>query len=342
MIDFHTHPWQPADLNDATRAFIRSISPAVREHGDRLSDSRFAAARLRAQGVDQAVLLPEHCPATSGNVRTETVLRLAGESDGLFMPFASVDPCTDDDPARLLDGYLRAGARGLKLYPSYQFFYPNEPRAYRLYEVCARHGVPVLLHIGSSVIPGTRLKYCDPIHLDDVAVDFPELSVVMAHGGRGFWYDACAFLATRHANFYIDVAGLVPERLREHYPRLERLAPKLVFGSDWPAMPRSVAANIASIQRLGLPPETLHTVLDGNARRLLRLPPQDPPPTATPRSRAAAEPGPGATATTPRSRAAAEPGPGATAATPRSRAAAEPPTAGGGERRDVKQPGEKR
>jgi hypothetical protein len=273
VIDFHTHPWQPADLAPATRDFIRNISPAVREHGDRLGDSRFAASLLRAQGVSHAVLLPEHCPATSGNVRTETVLRLAGESDGFFIPFACVDPTTDDDPPRLLDGYLRAGARGLKLYPSYQFFYPNEPRAYPLYEVCARHGVPVLLHIGSSVIPGTRLKYCDPIHLDDVAVDFPELAIVMAHGGRGFWYDACAFLAARHANLYIDVTGLVPERLPEHYPQLERLSDKLVFGSDWPAMPRSVAANVATIAGLGLSAAALDGILEGNARRLLGLPP---------------------------------------------------------------------
>jgi predicted TIM-barrel fold metal-dependent hydrolase len=132
--------------------------------------------------------------------------------------------------------------------------------------------VPVLLHIGSSIIPGTRLKYCDPIHLDDVAVDFPELAIVMAHGGRGFWYDACAFLATSHANVYIDVTGLVPEKLPEHYPRLDRLAPKLVFGSDWPAMPRSVAANVTRMGQLGLSPAALARVLDGNARQLLGLP----------------------------------------------------------------------
>lgn len=272
VIDFHTHPWRPADLAPAARDFIRSISPAVRAHGDRLSDVRFAAALLREQGVDHAVLLPEHCPATSGSVRTETVLRMANESEGFFLPFASVDPCSDEDPPRLLESYLRAGARGLKLYPSYQYFYPNEPRAYPLYELCARYGVPVLLHIGSSAFPGTRLKYCDPIHLDDVAVDFPELPIVMAHGGRGYWYDACAFLATSHGNVYIDVTGLVPERLPEHYPRLERLASRLVFGSDWPALPRSVAANVATITGLGLPPAALHTVLSGNARRLLALP----------------------------------------------------------------------
>ena len=271
VIDFHTHPWQPRDLAPATADFIRSISPAVQAHGDHLSDPAFAAAELRAQGVDRAVLLPEHCPATSGNVRTETVLRIARESGGFFIPFASVDPITDHEPAALLEQYIAQGVRGLKLYPSYQFFYPNDRRVYPLYELCAAHDIPLLLHIGSSVLPGTRMKYCDPIHLDDVAVDLPQLSVVMAHGGRGYWYDACAFLAAHHANFYIDVTGLVPERLREHYPGLDRLARKLIFGSDWPAMPRSVAANVESIRTLGLSDAALATIFRENASRLLRL-----------------------------------------------------------------------
>ncbi len=271
MIDFHTHPWRPSELAPATAEFIRSISPAVQEHGDRLTDIAFAVAQLRAQDVDHAVLLPEHCPATSGNVRTDTVLALARDSDGFFIPFASVDPVTDPDPAALLERYIEQGARGLKLYPSYQFFYPNDASAYPLYEVCQAHGIPVLLHIGSSVIPGTRLKYCDPIHLDDLAVDFPDLTIVMAHGGRGFWYDACAFLAMHHRNFFIDVAGLVPSKLRQHFPDLDRLAHKMVFGSDWPAMPRSVSANADAILGLGLPADAVDSIMRGNARRLLQL-----------------------------------------------------------------------
>jgi uncharacterized protein len=272
IIDFHTHPWQPDALAPATRAFIRSISPAVQQHGDALRDPAYAAELLRADGVERAVLLPEHCPHTSGNVRTELVLELAARVPDFYIPFASVDPNTDDSPAELLGHYLAAGVRGLKLYPSYQFFYPNDRRVYPLYELCASHGVPVLMHIGSSIIPGTRLKYCDPLHLDDVAVDFPELTLVIAHGGRGYWYDACAFLAQHFANVYIDVTGLVPSRLREHFPRLDRLAPKLIFGSDWPAMPRSPAENAGALAALGLPAAALERVLYGTAAALLRVP----------------------------------------------------------------------
>lgn len=272
VFDFHTHPYLPDALAPATVAFIRRISPAVREHGERLSDPVYAADRLREQGVTRAVLLAEHCPRTSGNVRTETVIDWWRRTDGFFLPFASVDPNSDPDPAALLRRYLdSAPIAGLKLYPSYQFFYPNDHNVYPVYELCQERSIPLLLHIGSSVIPGTRLKYCDPIHLDDLAVDFPELAVVMAHGGRGFWYDACAFLAAHHPNFHIDLTGLVPERLLEHFPRLERIAGKVVFGSDWPAMPRSVAHNAAVISRLGLSKTAIENILHGNAIRLLRL-----------------------------------------------------------------------
>jgi predicted TIM-barrel fold metal-dependent hydrolase len=271
VIDFHTHPYRPGDLAPGTRAFVQRTSAALREYGEQLGDPRFFADALRAQGIDRAVVLPEHCPATSGNVRTDSVLEWCAAAPDTLIPFASVDPNSDADAADLLQGYITKGVRGLKLYPSYQFFYPNERRVYPIYEVCQSANIPVLMHIGSSVIPGTRLKYCDPIHLDDVAVDFPNMSIVMAHGGRGYWHEACAFLAAHFANVYIDVTGLVPERLREYFPEMEKRADKYIFGTDWPAMPKSAAHNIQAISKLGLPETALRRIFSENAARLLRI-----------------------------------------------------------------------
>ncbi|MFW6078762.1 MAG: amidohydrolase family protein [Gemmatimonadota bacterium] len=280
VIDFHTHPWRPEELAPGTAAFIRRISPAVKEHGDRLTDPRFAADLLRAEGVERAVVLAEHCPATSGNVRTRTVIEHCRRVPDFYLPFACVNPNVDPDPAGLLRRWIdEAPIAGLKLYPSYQFFYPNEPRLYPVYAVCQEHGLPVLFHVGSSTLPGTRLKYCDPIHLDDLGVDFPDLVVVMAHGGRGLWYDACALLARQRRNFYIDVSGLVPSRLEEHFPNLEALADKVVFGSDWPAMPKSVRHNADAIAALDLSSEAVEKILHGNASQLLGL---EPSPAARP------------------------------------------------------------
>jgi len=274
VIDFHTHPYRPTDLAPATWKFITGISPAIKQYGDSLNDPHFVADVLRAQDVDHAVVLAEHCPATSGNVRTETVLEICSIEPDFFLPFASIDVNTDPDPTGLLRSYIDRGIRGLKLYPSYQFYYPNDPRVYPLYELCQQARIPLLLHIGSSVIPGTRIKYCDPIHLDDVAVDFPDLVIVMAHGGRGFWYDVCAFLAVHKPNVYIDLTGLVPSRLLEHFPDLERMSEKVVFGTDWPAMPKSVKFNADAIAALGLSEAALGRILRENAARILGLPRQ--------------------------------------------------------------------
>ncbi len=271
MIDFHTHPWLPRFLNPGTEAFIRGISPAVAEHGDQLSDPSYAAEVLRSQGVERAVVLPEHCRESSGDVRTETVLAFCAAEPGFYTPFASVNPNLDPDPGALLRTYIAAGARGLKLYPSYQFFHPDEPRLYPIYEACVDTGIPLLLHVGSSVLPGTRLEYCNPVHLGPVARDFPDLRIVMAHGGRGHWYDECARMVETHERVYIDVAGLVPARLLEHFPSLAALPERFVFGSDWPAMPKSVAHNVAAIRQLGLGPAAERLVLRDNAARLLRL-----------------------------------------------------------------------
>jgi uncharacterized protein len=271
VIDFHTHPWLPRYLNPATEAFIRGISPAVAEHGERLSDPAYAADVLRRQGVLRAVVLPEHCPETSGDVRTERVLEFCAAVPSFYLPFASVNPNLDPDPAALVRRYLSAGARGLKLYPSYQFFHPDEERIYPIYEACADAGVPVLFHVGSSVIPGTRLEFCHPSHIDAVARDFPGLPLVMAHGGRGHWTEECARMVAERESVYIDVAGLVPARLLEQFPDLSRHADRFVFGSDWPAMPKSVDHNVRVIEGLGLGADVLDRLFRSNAERLLGL-----------------------------------------------------------------------
>lgn len=271
IIDFHTHPFLPAELNPGTREFVHNVSPSVREHGAKLGDPRYFAQLLRRDGIERAVVLPEHCPETSGNVRTESVLEWCAQAPDVLIPFASIHPLLDREPAELLASYIEKGVAGLKLYPSYQFYYPNDKRVYPLYELCQQANIPVLMHIGSSVIPGTRIKYCDPICLDDVAVDFPRLNIVMAHGGRGFWYDVCAFLASHFPNVYIDVTGLVPQRLLKHFPDLERNADKYIFGTDWPAMPKSVAHNIKAILKLGLGDGALQKIFYDNAARLLKL-----------------------------------------------------------------------
>jgi predicted TIM-barrel fold metal-dependent hydrolase len=134
-------------------------------------------------------------------------------------------------------------------------------------------GVPILVHTGSSVFRGARIKYGDPLLLDDVAIDFPDLRLLMAHSGRPFWYEQAFWMARRHANVYLEVSGLPAQNLLTYFPRLEELADKVVYGSDWPGNPY-LRRNIDSILRLPLREETKAKILGGNAARLLALDPQ--------------------------------------------------------------------
>jgi predicted TIM-barrel fold metal-dependent hydrolase len=102
-----------------------------------------------------------------------------------------------------------------------------------------------------------------------VGVDFPKLKIIMANSGRGFWYDACFDLARLHQNVYLDITGLPPENLLKYFPELEKLAHKVIFGSDWPTMPAGIRENAEEIKTLPLKDATIQATLYSNAQRIL-------------------------------------------------------------------------
>jgi uncharacterized protein len=114
------------------------------------------------------------------------------------------------------------------------------------------------------------LKYADPIYLDDVAVDFPELVLIQSHSGRPFWYEAASALARLHANVFMEVAGLPPQKLPAYFPELERLADKVIYGSDWPGVP-TIKENLQAIRSLDLSEAAKRKILGENAVRLLGI-----------------------------------------------------------------------
>jgi hypothetical protein len=162
------------------------------------------------------------------------------------------------------------GARGIKLYPSYNHFYPNESRMYPLYEMAQEAQLPILVHTGSSVFKGSKMKYADPLHLDEVATDFPDLVLLMAHGGRGIWYDRAFFLSRIHANLYVEISGLPPKKLLNYFPEMENNIDKFVYGSDWPAV-QTISSNIDDIKILSLTEESKRKILYSNAAKILGL-----------------------------------------------------------------------
>jgi hypothetical protein len=125
-----------------------------------------------------------------------------------------------------------------------------------------------MFHTGSSIYKHSKTKYGDPLHLDEVAADFPELKIVMAHSGRGFWYDKAFFLSRIHKNLYMEISGLPPQKLLIYFPELEKNADKVIFGSDWPGV-RSIKENIDSICSLDLRNSTIGKILYKNAEKVL-------------------------------------------------------------------------
>ena len=195
----------------------------------------------------------------------------------VLIPFASIDPAKGRAgvlEARRLVAEL--GVRGFKFHPSVQAFYPNDPAVYPLYEVLQELGVPALFHSGQTGIGsglpgggGIRLKYSNPLHLDDVAVDFPDLTIILAHGGRPLWMEQAFFLVRRFPRVYMDVSSIPPQSILRYFPRLAEVADKVLYGSDWPAPGvRTMADNLKGFRELGLPAEAEAKILDGNSRRL--------------------------------------------------------------------------
>jgi predicted TIM-barrel fold metal-dependent hydrolase len=268
VIDFHLHLAAREHMTPASAAFCDSF---WKERGDwdRLLTPDGIDAYLASEGVDHAVGLAEVSPLTTGVTTNEYVWERFRSSKRLVL-FANLNPSV----TRLLDAEIRRlaglGFRGVKLYPTYQHFYPNEARLYPLYAACQELGLPVMVHTGSSIFPGAKIKFGDPVHLDDVAVDFPELNLLLVHGGRGFWYDRAEFLAQLHPNVYLEVSGLPPKNLPAYFPNLERTHRKVVFGSDWPGNP-GIRRNVDAVRALPLSAQAKEAIVGGNAARILGL-----------------------------------------------------------------------
>jgi len=274
VTDCHVHINPFWEMRPDALALVGHRDPQVARYA---RDPRAFLAYLDRSGIERAVLVNYVAPEVIGY--TETTNTFASD-------FAKVDPARllatggirpdHPDPAgevRHLARDLRL--RALKLHPPHQLFRPNAyvdrelPGLAELYGACEREGLPVIFHTGTSIFPRARDRFGDPLLVEDVALDFPKLTLVLAHGGRPLWMPTAVFLARRFPNVWLDVSSVPPAHLLEYFPTLAKIGEKVLFGTDWPgpAVPE-IRPNLEAFRALPLPEELKRRVLEVNPRKV--------------------------------------------------------------------------
>ena len=192
-------------------------------------------------GIDRAVLINYVAPELMGFTPevNEFVAKYCTVDSKRLIPCGSIHPRHTNNAQRDMEEIVRLGIGMIKVHPPHQLLFPNDylngvDELEVIYRVAEQNGIPVMVHTGTSIFPGARNKYGDPIYVDDVAVDFPRLKILLAHGGRPLWMQTAFFLVRRHPNVYLDISGIPPKTLLKYFPRLEEIAGKTLFGTDWP------------------------------------------------------------------------------------------------------------
>ena len=275
--DMHIHiqPWR--QLKPAVADVMRVGKEA---HWDRLialmDDPKALLEVMDASGVWRVALINYPSPDLMGfDDSTNTfAARYAEASPERILPYGGVHARFTKDPEGDVDRLIELGIRCLKIHPPHQCHAAN---AYteglealgRIYRRCEERGLPVLVHTGTSIFPGARSKWGNPMELDDVAIDFPKLTIVMAHGGRPLWMEEAFFILRRHPNVYLELSGIPPARLLEYFPRLADIGHKTIWGTDWPSPGvKDLRGNIDQFLTLPLHSEHRRAILESNALTL--------------------------------------------------------------------------
>jgi len=238
---------------------------------------------LDRAGVERAVLV---------NYVSPEVIGYTEETNAFASDYAKADPRRllatggirpdHADPATEVRHLARdLGLRALKLHPPHQLFRPNAyvdgslPGLAEIYGACEREKLPVIFHTGTSIFPRARNRFADPLFVEDVALDYPKLTIVLAHGGRPIWMSTAVFLTRRFPNVWLEVSSVPPSRLLDFFPGLEKLSEKALFGTDWPgpAVPE-LRPNLDAFRALALSEEAQRRILEENPRKV--FPPKDP------------------------------------------------------------------
>jgi len=278
-IDVHTHAERARGGRDRLPRHLREAANKYFGRELPVPDAQEVADYYRQRRM-LAVIFSVDSETASGiaPIPNEEIAAVAAENADVLIPFASIDPHRGRkgvaDARRLIEEY---GVRGFKFHPSEQAFFPNDRSAYPLYEVISDAGLPAIFHTGHSGIGsglpgggGIRLKYSNPIYLDDVAVDFPELKIIMAHPSFP-WQDEAISIAMHKPQVHIDLSGWSPKYFPKQLVHFANtlLRHQVLFGSDYPMI--TPDRWLEDFERLDIDDSVRPLILKENAARLLGL-----------------------------------------------------------------------
>jgi uncharacterized protein len=279
-IDVHTHAEISKDGHGSLSPELFGASEEYfKAHGHRQPSIAEMADHYRQRRMAAVVFTVDAEHATGHpRIANEEVAESCAEHPDVLIPFASVDPWKGKagvrEARRLVTEH---GVRGFKFHPSIQGFSPNDPMAYPLYEAIEELGVPALFHTGQTGIGagvpgggGIRMKHANPMLVDDVAVDLPELRIILAHPSFP-WQDEALAVATHKPYVYIDLSGWSPKYFPPqlvHYAN-SLLQDKVLFGSDYPVI--TPDRWLSDFEKLDMKPHVRPKILKDNAVTLLGL-----------------------------------------------------------------------
>jgi predicted TIM-barrel fold metal-dependent hydrolase len=271
-IDVHVHLESPpgSDADRAAREYFGDSGAA--------RDAASLAEYYRSRQMACVVFTVDE--RLTGQVRptNDDIVRFAAEHPDVAIPFASLDPTRGPAAVREAKRLVSAGlVHGLKLHPPLQQFFANDRLAYPLYEVFAEARLPVLFHTGHSGIGtgmpgggGIRLKYGNPMYIDDVAVDFPEMPIILAHPSFP-WQDEAISICLHKPTVYIDLSGWSPKYFSPTLVQYANtlLKHKVLFGSDYPLI--TPDRWLSDFAKVAMKDDVRPLVLKDNAMRLFGL-----------------------------------------------------------------------
>jgi uncharacterized protein len=271
-VHIHVQPWQM--LSERVRPLIDDPSHA--DAREVLSSPENVLRFLDQNGVERACCINYVSPDVMGFTRdvNDWIANFTKGHRERLVAVGSVNPLHQRDARGEIERVLDLGIGMIKIHPPHQLFSPNAyrtelPGLEHVYEECEERGVPVMFHTGTSIFPGARNVFADPMPIDDVANDFPRLRIILAHAGRPLYGETAAFLARRHNNVHLDISGIPPKSLLRYVPRVADLADKVLWGTDWPSPGVvSIKKNVEEFRALGLPGHVQEKILWNNAATL--------------------------------------------------------------------------